>query len=62
MCAVDDQFAGVDDLLDLVLALLVVDGLGHQPVALIHDQRVVVALRGGHGGPVVFEPVEILEE
>lgn len=24
----DDQFAGVDDLLDLVLALLVVDGLG----------------------------------
>ena len=44
----DDQFAGVDDLLDLVLALLVVDGLGHQPGALIHDQGVVVALRGAH--------------
>ena len=47
----DDQFAdsgGVDDLLDLVLALLVVDGLGHQPVALIHVQRVVGALWGAH--------------
>lgn len=42
------QLAGVDDLLDLVLALLVVDGLGHQPVAFVHDQGVVEALRASH--------------
>ena len=31
-------------------------------VGLVEDRRVAAALQGGHGGLVVFEPVEVLEE
>ena len=31
-------------------------------VGLLQDGAVGAALQGGHGGPVVFEPVEVLEE
>jgi hypothetical protein len=31
-------------------------------VGLFENGRIAAALQSGHGGPVVFEPVEILEE
>jgi hypothetical protein len=31
-------------------------------VGLLQDGRIAAALQGGHGGPVVFEAVEVLEE
>ncbi len=31
-------------------------------VGLLQDGAIAAALQGGHGGPVVFEPVEVLEE
>lgn len=31
-------------------------------VGLLQDGAIGAALQGGHGGPVVFEPVEVLEE
>jgi len=31
-------------------------------VGLLQDGRITAALQGSHGGPVVFEPVEVVEE
>ena len=31
-------------------------------VGLLQNGRIAAAFKGGHGGPVVFEPVEVLEE